>query len=300
MWGKSLSILGCLSILTKRVLVSSAGCSSASHYSSMAHRPGGVKFLSQKEAQGIDEELFSEYAYSVDQLMELAGHSCAVAFTKAYPRVSLERNEGAVLVICGPGNNGGDGLVCARHLRLFGYNPTVFYPKRTNKQLYQNLTKQCQKMDIPFLSFLPSEPQLVANAYNVIVDALFGFSFKGPVRPEFSSIIDIMMKSQLPILSIDVPSGWDVENGDPNGIQPEVLVSLTAPKLCARLFTGKHHFLGGRFVPPELATKYELNLPPYPGTEPVLELPVPGADQDGATDAKCSLGKSPDNRKPDQ
>lgn len=91
-----------------------------------------------------------------------------------------------------------------------------------------------------------------------------------------------------------------MENGDPNGIQPEVLVSLTAPKLCARLFTGKHHFLGGRFVPPELATKYELNLPPYPGTEPVLELPVPGADQDGATDAKCSLGKSPDNRKPDQ
>ena len=67
-------------------------------------------------------------------------------------------------------------------------------------------------------------------------------------------------------------AGWDVEKGDPSGIQPEVLVSLTAPKMCARLFKGRRHFLGGRFVPPELAAKYQLNLPDYPGTEPVVEL----------------------------
>jgi len=66
--------------------------------------------------------------------------------------------------------------------------------------------------------------------------------------------------------------GWEIETGDPNGIQPEVLISLTAPKQCARMFRGKHHFLGGRFVPPELAEKYQLNLPEYPGTEPVVEL----------------------------
>ena len=66
--------------------------------------------------------------------------------------------------------------------------------------------------------------------------------------------------------------GWDVEQGNTSGIQPEVLVSLTAPKMCARLFRGKRHFLGGRFVPPELAAKYQLNLPEYPGTEPIVEL----------------------------
>ena len=55
---------------------------------------------------------------------------------------------------------------------------------------------------------------------------------------------------------------------DGSGLRPAMLVSLTAPKECARAFAGPHHFLGGRFVPPEIATKYSLQLPPYPGTIP--------------------------------
>lgn len=67
-------------------------------------------------------------------------------------------------------------------------------------------------------------------------------------------------------------AGWDIEKGDEEGLKPELLISLTAPKLCAKLFTGKHHFLGGRFVPKTLEQKYDLNLPPYPGTDCVVEL----------------------------
>jgi len=54
----------------------------------------------------------------------------------------------------------------------------------------------------------------------------------------------------VPIASVDVPSGWDVELGDTAevGIHPQMLISLTAPKLCAKFFTGKH-YVGGRFVP---------------------------------------------------
>ena len=75
-----------------------------------------MKYLSQDEAQKIDQELFNDYSFSVDQLMELAGLSVAVALTKAYPRGPSHPN---VLVCSGPGNNGGDGLVAARHLKMF-------------------------------------------------------------------------------------------------------------------------------------------------------------------------------------
>jgi len=113
-----------------------------------------------------------------------------------------------------------------------------------------------------------------------------------------------------PVVSVDIPSGWHVENGDTEGtgLLPDMLVSLissllmlydlnmdhsfarcerfcgsllepfvscrgliylqvslTAPKLCAKLFNGAHHFLGGRFVPPAVVEKFSLRLPPYPG-----------------------------------
>lgn len=73
--------------------------------------------------------------------------------------------------------------------------------------------------------------------------------------------------------SIDIPSGWSVEQGPSDGdISPQTLISLTAPKLCARYFKGKKHFLAGRFVPPILETKYQLNLPSYSGTDCCVEL----------------------------
>ncbi|CAK7310625.1 NAD(P)H-hydrate epimerase [Vulpes lagopus] len=193
-----------------------------------------VKYLSQEEAQAVDEELFNEYQFSVDQLMELAGLSCATAIAKAYPPTSMSRSPPAVLVICGPGNNGGDGLVCARHLKLF--------------------------------------PMLIDELYELVVDAIFGFSFKGDVREPFRTILSVLDGLTVPIASIDIPSGWDVEKGNSGGIQPDLLISLTAPKKSATQFTGRYHYLGGRFVPPALEKKYQLNLPPYPDTECVYRL----------------------------
>lgn len=230
-----------------------------------------VKYLKQNEAINIDVELFDSYKYSVDQLMELAGLSCAVSIAECYPLKSVVKNK--ILVCCGPGNNGGDGLVCARHLKLFGYNPIIFYPKRTDKALYKNLTFQCKSMDIPFIDDVPSVGVLNSE-YPIIVDALFGFSFKPPPRQEFIAILDALKETKSHICSVDIPSGWDVENGVPEsgGIEPDLLISLTAPKLCAKTFKGRYHYLGGRFVPPCLAQKYELNLPEYPGTSCCVKL----------------------------
>ncbi|XP_059498930.1 LOW QUALITY PROTEIN: NAD(P)H-hydrate epimerase [Stegostoma tigrinum] len=120
----------------------------------------------------------------------------------------------------------------------------------------------------PFLG----QALFIDEVYNLVVDAIFGFSFKGEVREPFASVLGTLEGVTVPIASVDIPSGWDVEKGNPSGIQPDLLVSLTAPKKAATHFQGRYHYLGGRFVPPALERKYSLNLPEYPGTECVCQL----------------------------
>jgi len=234
----------------------------------------GVSLLNQQDAIDLDVDLMREPGFSLDQLMELAGLSCACAAAKLVPPKSR------ILLVCGPGNNGGDGLVAARHLHHFGYLPVVVYPKQPQKQLFANLVAQQEQLGIPVLSELPPIAEL--EEYSLLVDAIFGFSFRGAPRAPFGAMLKALNASTTPVLSIDIPSGWNVEHGPPRqaeggaevpALMPEALISLTAPKLCTRHFSGGRHFLGGRFVPPEIVEKYELVLPAYPGTEQVVELP---------------------------
>ncbi len=175
------------------------------------------------------------------------------------------------LVVVGGGNNGGDGLVCARHLKLFGYDPLIVYPKRTDKELYKNLVNQCEKMDIQVMEKIPSDLQI-----HLIIDAIFGFGFSGEIREPFGQILKQIkqLEKTIPVISIDVPSGWDVEKGQINNesIQPECVISLTAPKNCMKHFQGKYHFLGGRFVPKALQEKYQIILPDYSSSEQVVQI----------------------------
>lgn len=102
--------------------------------------PESISYLTQREAAEVDEILMGPLGFSVDQLMELAGLSVATSIAEVYKPSEYSR----VLAICGPGNNGGDGLVAARHLHHFGYKPSVCYPKRTQKPLYNGLVTQAK------------------------------------------------------------------------------------------------------------------------------------------------------------
>ncbi|GBG58963.1 hypothetical protein CBR_g24313 [Chara braunii] len=162
--------------------------------------------------------------------LELAGLSVACAITEVYAVAKHQR----VLVICGPGNNGGDGLVAARHLRHFGYSPVICYPKRTDKPLYKGLVTQLESLHIPFVTVGELTAPLSSD-YDIILDAIFGFSFKGTPRPPFDSVLKMLAVPEdktaadlgvPPIVSVDIPSGWDVEGGDVNsiGLRPDMLV----------------------------------------------------------------------------
>ncbi|XP_047516282.1 NAD(P)H-hydrate epimerase isoform X2 [Pieris napi] len=230
-----------------------------------------ISYLSQEDAAALDQDLFNEYKFSVDQLMELAGLSVATAVAKVYPVTSCN----TALIVCGPGNNGGDGLVAARHLTLFGYSVAVYYPKRTPKPLYDNLLWQCEKFGVNIVDNLPPSNEL-KNHYKLVVDALFGFSFKPPVRDALKPALDALIYSGLPVCSVDIPSGWDVETGpdSDSALKPTLIISLSAPKKCAKpeFIKNARHFLGGRFLPPAILQKYNLTLPPYSNQDQVVEL----------------------------
>lgn len=231
-----------------------------------------VKYVNQLEALEISIELTDRYMFSVDQLAELDGLSAATAIYRCYK----DRKRRNVLICCGPGLNGFDGLVCGRHLKLFGFNPHVICPVPNYRKCVPNMLEQFKYMEIPILDMLPSKKTLDTE-YDILVDAIFGILFKPPIMTgtfDFERLINDLAKSETSLCCIDVPSGWHVDNGPLNGnaLKPELLISLPTPKLCARTFKGKHHFLGGRYIPVQLNKALNLNMPAYPDADCIIRL----------------------------
>lgn len=237
--------------------------------------------LTASKAAALDKELMSVCGYSIDQLMELAGLSVAQSIYKSLP----PSHHPNCLILCGPGNNGGDGLVAARHLKLFGYQSLkVYYPRPSSKPLFLNLEKQLGQFKIDIIKkdddkFSQLRKELESS--DVIVDALFGFSCHPPMRAPFDTIIKKMVESQSKdgkkIVAVDIPSGWDVNEGPNNeqvaDYQPDVLVSLTAPKPAARKLSKKaKHYWGGRFISKEIAQRWGIEIPEYPGVDETVEV----------------------------
>ena len=82
----------------------------------------------------------------------------------------------------------------------------IYYPKKSEKQLFKNLVTQCEKMDIPFINEIPTAAQIDAD-FKLVLDAIFGFSFKGSARPPFGDVLSALKEVQIPVCSVDIPSG---------------------------------------------------------------------------------------------
>jgi NAD(P)H-hydrate epimerase len=179
-------------------------------------------YLHQQLAKQIDQALFK--TFSLDQLMEIAGLSCFLAIQK-------EWKPSRCLVLVGPGNNGGDALVCSRYLKHFGFDPRIWYPKRNPASLFVGLVSQLEELQVPFID------HVTANDLKTefIIDGIFGFGFHGDIRSPFDKILTLLKECDQ-IVSIDVPSGWEVDNEvNLHGILPKMLISLTGPKVRTKI-----------------------------------------------------------------
>lgn len=164
-------------------------------------------------------------------LMARAGAAAAAWVQTRWPERSTR-----ILVVCGPGNNGGDGFACASALARAGYAPTVVALAPSSSLDAQNA--RAQWMALPNATVLDTLPAL--EGYVLIIDALFGVGLNRALSGEFLLAAQNINATQAHVLALDCPSGLDVERGawvgDVEGVRADTTITFIGAK--PGLYTG--------------------------------------------------------------
>lgn len=149
-------------------------------------------------------------------LMERAGRAVADAACR------MLRRPAEVLVLCGPGNNGGDGFVAARILRERGHQVTLSLLGRADS-LGDDAAVAAGRWAGEMVDF----PLQAIGSYELIVDALFGAGLNRPLTGDAQSWVEASNRSGCPILSVDVPSGLSGTSGCAEGAVMQAMRTIT-------------------------------------------------------------------------
>ena len=173
--------------------------------------------LTREEMRELDRKAIEEYKIPGIILMENAGRNVAEEVLQMID----DPHQAKVAILCGKGNNGGDGFVVARHIHNHGISVDVFLVAKisdilkdgdagTNLQILLNMKISVKEiLDISGVNSILNE----LNNYNILVDALFGTGLSGDVREPFKTLIDGVNNLNKPIVSVDIPSGLDSNTG---------------------------------------------------------------------------------------
>lgn len=185
--------------------------------------------LTRDQVRTIDRLAIEQYSMPGVVLMENAGRNAAQIIAG-----KLDHLGGKVVTIfCGPGNNGGDGFVIARHLHNAGFEVIIVLaadPEKISGDAAINF-QIIRNMPIPIGPIVSPDVQ-TGNA-DLIVDALLGTGFAGQVRPPLDTIIEAINNSGKFVAAVDVPSGLDCQTGAPSA--PTVRADLTITFVAAKI-----------------------------------------------------------------
>ncbi len=210
--------------------------------------------LTRRQVREVDRRAIEDFAVPGVVLMENAGRGAADIVRQAFESEVRKAPDGAfVAIVCGRGNNGGDGLVIARHLSNASVPVELFLacePARlagdaaTNFAIVDRMALSCHPFD--------TQDRVAAAAHRlgeavVIVDALLGTGFAGDVRSPLDKVIEAINNAEdAAVIAIDVPSGLDCDTGVPSNatVRAEATVTFVATKAgLARsdAYTGRVH-----------------------------------------------------------
>lgn len=187
-----------------------------------------IKIISNENMRKSDENTILNGTPS-KELMKNAGHEIFKAFNW----------HGNILIICGSGNNAGDGYVLANYLLENNIIPTIYVIKdkfSNDGKYYFDLIKDKANVIINDLS------KINFNSYDIIVDCIFGTGFKGDVLSPYKEIINEINKSKAHKISVDINSGLNGDNGLADiAVKSDVTFAIEAPKTGFYLNDGKDY-----------------------------------------------------------
>jgi NAD(P)H-hydrate epimerase len=204
--------------------------------------PGDVwPLVTAAEMRGLDRHTIDTLGVSSELLMEVAGAAVAREAER------LRAPDGAVWVACGAGNNGGDGLVAARHLQLRGV-PVRIWPIVDPASWRGDAAANWRRAEAAGVPLAPARGRPPPRS--VIVDAIFGTGLAREVEGAAAAAIRRIREArpECRVLAVDLPSGLDADTGQPLGeaVAADCTVTLGLPKLGLALEPGRS--LAGEIV----------------------------------------------------
>jgi len=202
------------------------------------------------QVRDLDRLAIEQYGIPGATLMERAG---AAAFQLLRARWPRSRR---VVVICGPGNNGGDGYVVARLAKSAGMTTRVLSVGDSGKTQGDAASARdsCQSAGIAIKDFTAD----LLRGNDVIVDAMLGTGLERGVEGEWRAAIEAVNQAGVPVLAVDLPSGLHADSGRVMGVAVTAQSTMTFMGLKAGLFTGAGREHGGEIffndlgVPPDI------------------------------------------------
>lgn len=214
--------------------------------------------LTRQQVREVDRIAIKEYGIPGVVLMENAGRNAAQIL------LTLPEVLHGAAIVCGRGNNGGDGFVIARHLANAGAAVEVLLacdPARLTGDALTNYVI-VERMRLPLVRFNTPEAMLNAtdrlHSAGIVVDALLGTGFSGDVRPPLDRVIAAINEAPGRVIAIDVPSGLDCDSGLATNatVRADDTITFVAMKqgftlATAAEYTGQVHVVDIG-VPPEI------------------------------------------------
>ena len=186
----------------------------------------GVVFVTADEMRKIDDMTTREFRVDVLMLMENAGRATAMLAMRMLQGTILGRR---VACLVGGGNNGGDGMVAARHLANWGADVKVIVgtTKDKMKDVPRGQLHILEKMGVPILS-----TDYALRDFDLLIDGLIGCGLEGNPRDRVAMIIEGANSSGHPVLALDLPSGMNATTGEAYDpcIKATATLTLALPK----------------------------------------------------------------------